>query len=90
MVSKKTTVDFPAAFHDRLARIAGDRHMSVADLVREACELRYGKPGPYDDLTVEERLAALREMRQLNAPVGTPAEMDREAENTDKPGDPRL
>ena len=68
-LSKKTTILFPPDLHQRLARLAALRGMSLGDLVRRACEREYGLASR------EERLAAVQELASLSLPVGTPEEM---------------
>lgn len=62
-LSRKTTILFSPALHDRLTRLAGLRGLSLGELVRRACEERYGL------VSVEERLAAVRELASLSLPV---------------------
>lgn len=68
-LSKKTTILFRPEMHQRLAKLAASRGMSLGDLVRNACEREY------DLASQEERLAAVHALAGLNLPVGTPAEM---------------
>jgi len=72
-LSKKTTILFPPDLHERLARLAALRGVSLGALVREACEQHYGLRPP------EDRLAAVEELAALELPVGTPEQMEREA-----------
>ena len=72
-LTKKTTILFPPALHDRLARLAEHRGTSLGDLVRRACEVQYGL------LPVEARREAVRELASLSLPVGDPATMKRES-----------
>ncbi len=70
---KKTTILFPPKLHRHLAQLAGRRGLSLGQLVREACEGKYG-PTP-----VEERLAAARELAGLSLPVASPRVMKRQS-----------
>ena len=72
-LSKKTTILLSPDMHERLARLASERNTSMGQLVREACEKQYG------DLSVEERLVAVRRLGTLNLPVGSVDQMKRES-----------
>ena len=72
-LSRRTTVLLTPELHDRLRRAARSRGRSIGDLVREACEVRYGGSTP------ETRLAAVDAMARLSLPVGTPRQMKRES-----------
>jgi len=72
-LTKKTMILFPPALHRRLKKIAKDRHTSLGELVRSACEREYCGP------TVEERLAAVRELASMNLPVSDWETMERES-----------
>ena len=72
-LSKKTTILFSPELHERLARLARQRHTSLGELVRAACEKQYGL------FSEEERITALRELSKLSLPVGDPATMKRES-----------
>ncbi len=72
-LTKKTTILFTPELHERLARLAVQRGVSLGELVRLACESQYGLA------TREERLAAVRDLAALDLPVGTPEEMARES-----------
>ena len=69
----KTTVQLPADLYGRIARLAEQRHSSVDELVREACQSRYATTD------VAERIALVKSLANLNLPVGTPEEMERES-----------
>jgi hypothetical protein len=71
-LTKKTIVLFPPELHRHLARVAAERHTSLAELVRRACEREYGVPSREEKLAAVERLAILR------LPVSSPAQMKRE------------
>ncbi len=75
-LTKKTTILFTPELHERLARLAVQRGVSLGELVRRACESQYGLA------TREERLAAVRDLAALDLPVGTPEEMARESAPT--------
>jgi hypothetical protein len=72
-LSKKTTILFPPTLHERLTRMAAIRGVSLGDLVRQACIREYGLSSP------EDRLAAVRELAELDLPVGTPEQMAAES-----------
>lgn len=72
-LSKKTTILFPPDLHDQLGRLARRRGMSLGELVRRACEERYGLR------STDHRLAAVDELEKLSLPVGEPEEMERES-----------
>lgn len=72
-LEKKTTILFPPKLHAQLVKIAKLRGKSLGQLVREACQERYGGP------SVEDRLAGVREMSKMSLPVGTIEQMKRES-----------
>lgn len=72
-LSKKTTILFPPDLHERLVRLAEQKHTSLGDLVRSACQRQYGLA------SAEERLGAVRDVAALRLPVGTPEEMAAES-----------
>jgi hypothetical protein len=72
-LSKKTTILFSPSQHGRLTRIAKVRHSSVGELVRSACDQ------VYREVTMEDKLAALRELSLLNAPVTDVRTMKRQS-----------
>lgn len=72
-LTKKTTISFPAALHERLTRLAESRGTSLGELVRSACEREYAAP------TSEERLAAVRRLTGLKLPVGNVPRMKLES-----------
>ena len=72
-LSKKTTILFSPELHQRLSRLAASRGMSLGELVREACEVRYGVVG------TEARRAAVAALGALALPVGTTETMKRES-----------
>lgn len=78
-LSKKTMVLLTPELHRRLKSIAKKRHTSVGALVREACERSYS------GATVEERLAAVKRMSEMNLPVSDVATMKRESIAEAKP-----
>lgn len=72
-LTKKTTILFSPELHRRLSRLAARRGVSLGELVREACEVRYGVVG------TETRRAAVGALAALALPVGTPDAMKRES-----------
>jgi len=68
-LTKKTTILLRPELHRRLTRLAEQRHTSVGDLIRTACERQYGLAGS------EERMEAARALAALDLPVGSPEEM---------------
>jgi hypothetical protein len=72
-LSKKTTILFSHELHDRLSKLAALRGISLGELVRSACEREFGLA------SLEERLAAVEVLADLDLPVGTPGEMARES-----------
>lgn len=73
-LSKKTTILFSPDLHRRLTRLAARQGVSLGELVREACEARYGAA---DD---PRRIEAARALAGLSLPVGTPERMKRESQ----------
>lgn len=80
-LSKKTTILFSPELHRRLVGIAAKQGTSLGELVREACEAKYGVQ------TDPRRAAAVRELSELKLPVGSPREMKLESQPQ---ADPRL
>jgi predicted DNA-binding protein len=72
-LTKKTTILFPPAMHDRLTRLAESRGTSLGELVRSACEREYAAA------TTEERIEAVRRLADLKLPVGSVRRMKLEA-----------
>jgi hypothetical protein len=72
-LTKKTTILFSAELHRRLSRLAASRGVSLGELVREACESRYGVVG-----TASRREAASA-LAGLALPIGEPDAMKRES-----------
>ncbi len=72
-LSKKTTILFSPELHARLSRIAAQRKLSLGELVRSACERQYGL------VSREHKVAAVRELGELQLPVATPDQMERES-----------
>ncbi len=65
-LSKKTTLLFSPELHRRLTHLAAKRGVSLGELVREACEARFGvRGGP-------ERVDAVRALAALHLPVSSP------------------
>jgi hypothetical protein len=73
-LSKKTTILFSPEQHRRLSRLAARRGVSLGELVREACEARYGVGGG------AARIDAVGALAALDLPVGEPAQMKRESQ----------
>ncbi len=78
-LTTKTTILFPPQLHERLVRVARRRGVSLGHLVRSACEAQYAAPSR------EARLEAVRELVELEAPVGTVEELV--AESVPRPED---
>jgi hypothetical protein len=72
-LTKKTTILFSPELHRRLSRLAASRGVSLGELVREACEVRYGVAG-----TTSRREAASA-LAVLALPVAEPDVMKRES-----------
>ena len=72
-LDKKTTILFSPALHERLVRLARQRGVSLGHLVREACVHQYGI------VPTDERVKAAGRLGELELPVGTPEEMERES-----------
>ncbi len=72
-LSKKTTILFPPRLYDHLVEVARRRKTSLGQLVRAACEAQYG------DLSLEERLEAVRDLANLMLPTGSPEQLKRES-----------
>jgi len=72
-LSKKTTILFSPDLHERLTRLAEQRKTSIGELVRTAVELQYGL------VSREERLDAVDALGELELPVGSPEEMEKES-----------
>lgn len=73
-LSKKTTILFSPELHRRLSRLASRRGVSLGELVREACEVRYGVLGS------ATRLEAVGALATLELPVGPPDRMKHESQ----------
>ena len=72
-LSKKTTLLFPPDLYRDLTRLARQRRVSVGELVRRACEAQYGI------VSLESRLAAVKELEAMSLPVGEPEQLERES-----------
>lgn len=72
-LTKKTTILFPPALHERLSRLAEQQGTSLGDLVRKACEIQYGLA------SAATRLEAIRQLAALSLPVGDPGAMKHES-----------
>lgn len=73
-LTKKTTILFSPDLHRRLAGIAERQGVSLGELVREACEAKYGVQ------TDPRRTEAAEAFGKLNLPVGTVQQMKQESE----------
>ena len=72
-LTKKTTILLSPDLHEHLTRTAKGRRKSLGQLVREACEAQYGQ------VSGEDRLRAVDELRRLSLPVGSVRAMKRES-----------
>lgn len=72
-LSKKTTILLTPTLYERITAEAKRRSMSMGEVVREACELRYGFGAS------DVRLQAVNDIAALALPVGTPRQMKRES-----------
>lgn len=72
-LTKKTTILLSPDLYEHLTRTAKARRKSLGQLVREACEIQYGR------VSGEDRLRAVDELRRLSLPVGSPRAMKRES-----------
>jgi hypothetical protein len=72
-LSKKTTILFSPDLHAHLVEVARHRRVSLGELVRSACEARYGA------VSKEERLRAVEKLRRLELPVGSVRTMKRQS-----------
>jgi len=72
-LGKRTTILSPTDMHRFLKELAKANKTSLGQLVRSACESKYGY------VSREERVKAVEEMYKLSLPVGTPEEMERES-----------
>ncbi len=77
-LSKKTTILFSPALHERLSQLASERHVSLGELVRSACEQQYGLS------STESRLDAVRRLALLDLPVADTRTMKEESVPTDR------
>ena len=73
-LSKKTTILFSPELHRRLAGIAERQGVSLGELVREACEAKYGV------LADPRRTDAAKALGKLRLPVGTVDRMKKESQ----------
>ena len=72
-LSKKTTILLSPDLHEHLTRTARARRQSLGQLVREACEVQYGR------VSGEDRTRAVDELRHLSLPVASPRKMKQES-----------
>ncbi len=54
-LTKKTTILFTPDLHRRLMRVAEQRHTSLGNLVRSACEQQYGLVSAEDRMRAAEQ-----------------------------------
>ncbi len=69
-LSKKTTLLFSPELHRRLTHLAANRGVSLGELVREACEARFGVRGGPERVAAAKALAALNLAVPSTAAVG--------------------
>ena len=72
-LSKKTTILLSPGLHEHLTRTARARRQSLGQLVREACEVQYGR------VSGDDRRRAVDELRRLSLPVASPRKMKQES-----------
>lgn len=72
-LSKATTILFAPEDYKRLKKLARFKAVSVAELIRRAVEEKYL-------LTSEDMIQAVEALSELNAPIGTPQQMEWEIE----------
>lgn len=72
-LTKKTTILFSPALFDYLTTLAKQRRVSVAELVRSACEAQYGFVDPI------ERLEAVEQLGALGLPVASPSKLKQQS-----------
>jgi len=72
-LTKKTTILFPPALHERLSRLARDRGVSLGELVRAACVDQYGL------VSEDERIQAAKELSRMSLPVTSVRRMKKES-----------
>lgn len=68
-LSKKTTILLSPDMHERLSRLAAARHISLGELIRQACEKHYGLADR------GQRQEAVQALKRLQLPVSDPREM---------------
>jgi len=69
MTIKKATILFPLDLYRRLATLARDWHISLSELVTDACRAQYS----------DERRTAVAELARMALPVGSVEQMKRES-----------
>jgi predicted transcriptional regulator len=72
-LSRKTTILFSPDLHDQLTHLARQLDTSLGELVRQACQAHYNL------FSLDERLAAVRELEAMSLPIGEPEDMARES-----------
>ena len=78
-LSKKTTILMTPELHKLLVETSQRTGRSIGELVRSACEAKYGRS------TIDQRLAAVERISKLNLPVADVATMKRESISEPKP-----
>ena len=72
-LEKKTTILFPPQLHSHLSRVAKQEGISLGQLVRAACEAKYGST------STESRTRAVGELGRLALPVDNVRAMKHES-----------
>ena len=75
-LSKKLTILVTPDLHARLMKVSKDTGKSMGELIRQACEQRYGPPQPdtmsLDTISLEDRVAALEALLHRQPPDEAP------------------
>ncbi len=80
MLTERLQILVTTAQRQRLEAEARDRGTSVASLIREAVDARFGA------VTQADRLRAVEEIRKMNGPFLTPEELNRIIESEHEAG----
>jgi hypothetical protein len=72
-LSKKTTILLSPQLHGRLTYIAEERGVSLGELIRSACEEKYGL------VSTADRVAAVQALAALELPVADPGTMKKQS-----------